>query len=392
MTPCCASSESLLVALLALAGAGVWWAKRNLVATPAAPPELARVADPSSLRTLPGGGDVVGYTGRYGSHVWLGIPYALPPVGERRWRAPEPPAAWSGTREALAFGDPLPAVRERVRRASTDVPAGAVSGSEDCLYLNVYAPRMERGAPPAQAKLPGDGLDPRRRQRDRPRRTSTTAGAWRRRHDVVVVTINYRLGPLGWFRHAALREGATPGEQSGNFAHARSGARARVGARQHRRLRRRSGQRHDLRRVGRRPQRVHAAALAARERTLPARDRAERRHRAWIRSRRPSTSATTPSPGIPNSSNEVLARLLVADGKAADRAAAQGAARVARGRRDRGLPARRDAASSSSPRTSATSTKACSTCRSVFADGVVLPDRRSARAASRGRTAGTACR
>ena len=156
-----------------------------------------------------------GYTGRYGSHVWLGIPYAEPPVGERRWRAPAPPAAWSGAREALAFGDHCPQIASPFGGV-TDAPAGSISGSEDCLYLNVYAPRMEPGAA-AQAKLPvlvwihgggnvvglADFYD---------------GGRLAQSQDVIVVTLNYRLGPLGWFRHAALREGASPAEQSGNFA------------------------------------------------------------------------------------------------------------------------------------------------------------------------------
>ncbi len=204
-----------LLVLVALAGAAVWWAKKNLVATSAAPAELARVADPSSARTLPGGGDLVGYTGRYGSHVWLGIPYAQPPVGDQRWRAPTAPTAWSGTREALAFGNRCPQFASPFAGVS-DIPIGAMTGSEDCLFLNVYAPRMERAAA-AQAKLPvmvwihgggnviglSDFYD---------------GGRLAQTHDVVIVTLNYRLGPLGWFRHAALREGATPEEQSGNFA------------------------------------------------------------------------------------------------------------------------------------------------------------------------------
>ena len=97
-----------LVVLAVLGGGAVFAVRKLLRATPSAPPEVARVADPASQRTLSDGGAVVGYTGRYGSHVWLGIPYAAPPVGERRWRAPAPPAAWSGTREALAFGAHCP--------------------------------------------------------------------------------------------------------------------------------------------------------------------------------------------------------------------------------------------------------------------------------------------
>jgi hypothetical protein len=232
-----------LVALFVLAGVGVWWAKRNLVATPAAPPELARVADPSSMRTLPGGGDVVGYLGRYGSHVWLGIPYALPPIGERRWRAPEAPVAWDGAREALAFGNHCPQFASAFGGVS-DVPAGAVSGNEDCLYLNVYAPRMERAA--TRRRSARDGLDPRRRQRDRLfellRRRAHGADARRRRRDDQLPARPARLVPP---RRVARR--CDTRRAVGQLRHARSGARARVGARRHRRLRRRSGQRHDLR-------------------------------------------------------------------------------------------------------------------------------------------------
>ena len=204
-----------LVVLAMLAGVAALVLRKLLVATPPAPPELARVADPTSQRTLPAGGDVVGYTGRYGSHVWLGIPYAEPPVGERRWRAPAPPATWSGTREALAFGAHCSQLASAFGGVD-DVPAGVVSGSEDCLYLNVYAPRMDPGAV-AQAKLPvmlwihgggnvvglADFYD---------------GGRLAQSQEVVVVTLNYRLGPFGWLRHAALREGASPTEQSGNFA------------------------------------------------------------------------------------------------------------------------------------------------------------------------------
>jgi len=204
-----------LVILAALAGGAHFYVRAQLRAASPAPPELARVADPISQRRLPSGGEVVGYTGRYGSHVWLGIPYAEPPVGERRWRAPVPPAAWSGVREALAFGGHCPQIASMFGGAD-DVPFGRVSGSEDCLFLNVYAPRMDAAAA-AEARLPvmvwihgggntiglSDFFD---------------GGRLAQEQKLVVVTLNYRLGPLGWLRHAALREGASPAEQSGNFA------------------------------------------------------------------------------------------------------------------------------------------------------------------------------
>src|SRR5262245_48678589 len=64
------------------------------------------------------------------SLVFRGIPYAAPPIGEQRWRAPEAAQAWTGIRDALAFGMPCVQVDEN----------GSVIGSEDCLTLNVWAP------------------------------------------------------------------------------------------------------------------------------------------------------------------------------------------------------------------------------------------------------------
>src|SRR5262249_43372511 len=103
---------------------------------PAPPPE----ADPASRRDTQLG-PVVGYVGGYGSHVWAGIPYARPPVGDLRWRAPEPPEKWSDTRAALRSGSPC------VQYASPfggveDARPGTPVGSEDCLTLNVWAPRL----------------------------------------------------------------------------------------------------------------------------------------------------------------------------------------------------------------------------------------------------------
>ena len=179
----------------------------------AAPPG----ADPASRRALPAG-EVVGFTGTYGSHAWLGIPYAEPPVGALRWRAPRPAPPWNGTREALASGQPctqLSSVFSGEDRSNDGRPIGG----EDCLYLNVWAPRFEPGQVPAgEARLPvmlwihGGG------------NTIGSAafydgGNLAARRDVVVVAINYRLGPFGWFRHAALRgEGTSAADRSGNYA------------------------------------------------------------------------------------------------------------------------------------------------------------------------------
>lgn len=171
--------------------------------------------DPTSARTTPAGA-VVGFAGDAGEQVWRGIPYAQPPTGARRWRAPQPPPPWQGTRQALAFGSACPQYASPLG----GVPGrdGTVVGDEDCLYLNVFAPRFAAGAVPTGGeRLPvmlwihGGGNSIGEAGFYHPGKLAAD-------QRVIVVTTNYRLGPLGWMRHAALRDGATATEQSGNFA------------------------------------------------------------------------------------------------------------------------------------------------------------------------------
>jgi len=156
-----------------------------------------------------GAGDLVGFIGAYGARSWLGIPYAEPPTGDRRWRAPEPPAPWSGTREALAPGSPCPQYQSPLSGADARGGASkAIIGSEDCLYLNVWAPANAR-ALPVMLWIHGGG-------------NSIGTGAsydgarLAVEQQLVVVTINYRLGPLGWFAHPELATG-DPLDDSGNY-------------------------------------------------------------------------------------------------------------------------------------------------------------------------------
>jgi len=168
--------------------------------------------DPATLRAT-AAGSVVGTAGQHGGYAWLGGPYARPPVGDRRWRAPEPPAPWSGTRETVRFASPCPQLASPFG-GIYDVHRGDPAGNEDCLYLNVWAPADAR---PRESRLPvmlwihgggnsvghGGFFD---------------GGALATTERVIVLTFNYRLGPLGWFHHVALREGATSdAERSGNF-------------------------------------------------------------------------------------------------------------------------------------------------------------------------------
>jgi len=179
----------------------------------------ARVADEVTLRTIPQG-EVVGYVSELGTatgHAWLGIPFAQPPVGDLRWRAARAPDGWSGRREALAFSDWCVQYTNGLD-AGYGYPQGELYGSEDCLYLNVYAPPFDADEVPSGADaLPvmvwihgGGNRWGRASQYD--------ATALATQENVIVVTIQYRLGPLGWLAHPALREtAALPIDRSANF-------------------------------------------------------------------------------------------------------------------------------------------------------------------------------
>jgi para-nitrobenzyl esterase len=132
---------------------------------------------------------------------FLGLPYAAPPVGALRWQPPAPAARWSGIRDGSAFAPHC---------AQNGGPFGVASTSEDCLYLNVFTPsgqanRLRRN--PVLVWIHGgalvngasDSYDP-----------TQLVG-----NGVVVVTINYRLGALGFLAHPALA--GAPGGPTGNY-------------------------------------------------------------------------------------------------------------------------------------------------------------------------------
>jgi para-nitrobenzyl esterase len=181
-----------------------------------APP--VRIADVSSERLL-ALGSAVGFAGAHDTHAWLGLPYARPPVDGRRWRAPQPPEAWADTRDALRFGSPCVQLSSRLGGVTSEDPEG-FAGSEDCLYLNIWAPRAEpdrvvsgQDRLPVMVWIHGGG-----NQIGHSGSAMYDGARLAGTENVIVVSFNYRLGPFGWFSHPAIRSSSENAEEaSGNF-------------------------------------------------------------------------------------------------------------------------------------------------------------------------------
>lgn len=135
--------------------------------------------------------------------VYKGIPFAAPPIGPLRWRPPQAAAPWAGVRDALAFGPDFPQAPNARSRAP--------SQSEDCLYLNVWAPAD--AAPcslPVMAWFNGGGFE---------RGSGADAandGAHMAAQGVIVVSFNYRAGMFGFLAHPGLSR-ESPHGVSGNY-------------------------------------------------------------------------------------------------------------------------------------------------------------------------------
>jgi para-nitrobenzyl esterase len=140
-------------------------------------------------------------------HEFLGIPYAEPPVGALRWRPPVARAPWTTPLDASAFGG---------RCAQVGGPFGEASTNEDCLYLNVYVPHRKsvperdlRRKRPVMVWIHGGAFQSGSAENYDPTKLVTEG-------DVIVVTINYRLGTLGFLAHPAL-SAESPADVSGNY-------------------------------------------------------------------------------------------------------------------------------------------------------------------------------
>ncbi len=152
-------------------------------------------------------GGLISGTAADGVRTFKGIPFAAPPVGELRWKAPQPVVAWDGVRKCEAFGPECPQAPYPAASLFYSPPQ---KQSEDCLYLNVWTAAKAGDKRPVMVWIHGGALT---RGSGANRTYNGTAFA---KKGVVLVTINYRLGPLGYLAHPELTAESTQ-RSSGNY-------------------------------------------------------------------------------------------------------------------------------------------------------------------------------
>jgi len=140
-----------------------------------------------------------------GLNVFKGIPYAAPPVGDRRWMPPQPVEPWPGIRPADSFGPVSYQPEPRVEFMKAIGWGETQAQDEDCLYLNVFSPGLDNARRPVMVWIHGGGFNS--GSGSSPMYDGRTLS---RRGDIVLVTINYRLGPLGFLNLNEVTGGRIP--------------------------------------------------------------------------------------------------------------------------------------------------------------------------------------
>ncbi|WP_321793671.1 carboxylesterase/lipase family protein [Burkholderia pyrrocinia] len=176
--------------------------------------QTSRAFHAASLAAQPvevDGGSIAGIASDDGATIaFRGVPYAAPPLGELRWRPPQPVVPWSGVRRCEAFA-PICAQPARPERSIFLEYAGPQAMSEDCLYLNVFVP-SDRPAEkiPVMVWIHGGAF-----QVGSGTNATFVRGDLTRR-GVILVTLNYRVNAFGFLSHPALTEESGQGA-SGNY-------------------------------------------------------------------------------------------------------------------------------------------------------------------------------
>jgi para-nitrobenzyl esterase len=139
-----------------------------------------------------------------GLYVFKGIPYAAPPIGELRWLPPQPIKPWEGIRKADNFGKIAPQNRgmldDIIPELATQEPQ-----SEDCLFLNIWSPGLDHERRPVMVWIHGGAF-----VMGSGSNSAYDGGTLSARGDTVIVTINYRLGPLGFLNLNEITGGKIP--------------------------------------------------------------------------------------------------------------------------------------------------------------------------------------
>jgi para-nitrobenzyl esterase len=146
-------------------------------------------------------GLVSGYTDK-GTWCWKGIPYATPPVEQLRWKAPLDPIPWLGTRKTRRFGSAAAQVMLYI----------GPTGSEDCLYLNIWRPKSPDTELPVYLYIHGGG-----NSIGSSAESSYHGNVVASKSNMLYVSVNYRLGAMGWFMHPAATGSGSPEDRSGNY-------------------------------------------------------------------------------------------------------------------------------------------------------------------------------
>lgn len=132
-------------------------------------------------------------------YEFLGIPFATPPVGDLRWKAPQEPVEWSEILNTTEFAPVCP--QKKYEQGDT---TAVLEGDEDCLYLNVWTPQLDAANLPVMVFIHGGGNQQGGASQEAGGTVMYHGKNLAERGDVVVVTIQYRLGPLGFLVHPGL--------------------------------------------------------------------------------------------------------------------------------------------------------------------------------------------